>query len=95
MRDLGFLASARKSRRLRFMNLNLHGILPPIPTPFDRGEVAHDKLAANVRKLCSTGVHGLLVLGSNGEYVYLSEADKRQVVKGVLRGILRRAELLP
>jgi 4-hydroxy-2-oxoglutarate aldolase len=66
------------------MNIDLHGIIPPIPTPFDRGEVAHDKLAANVRKLCSTGVHGLLVLGSNGEYVYLSEAEKRQVVETVV-----------
>ena len=63
------------------MNLNLHGIIPPIPTPFVDGKVAHDKLTANVRKLCTTGVRGLLVLGSNGEYVYLSEAEKRQVVE--------------
>ena len=66
------------------MNLDLHGIIPPIPTPFRDGEVAHDHLAANVRKLCTTGIRGLLVLGSNGEYVYLSEAEKRQVVETVV-----------
>lgn len=66
------------------MNINLQGIIPPIPTPFIGGKVAHDKLAANVRKLCTTGIRGLLVLGSNGEYVYLSEAEKRQVVETVM-----------
>jgi len=46
--------------------------------------VAHEKLAANVRKLSTTGIRGLLVLGSNGEYVYLSEAEKRKAVETVV-----------
>jgi len=61
--------------------INLNGIFPPIPTPFVRGEIATDKLAGNIEKWSRTGLHGLVVAGSNGEYVYLSEAERRDVVK--------------
>ena len=60
----------------------IDGVIPPVPTPFDdQGRVAHDELAENLKKLCATGIAGVLVLGSNGEYVYLSEDEKRAVVK--------------
>jgi 4-hydroxy-2-oxoglutarate aldolase len=59
----------------------IKGIIPPIPTPFSNGELALDKLAENIAKWCRTGISGILVLGSNGEYVYLSEAEKRAVVR--------------
>lgn len=65
--------------------LNLKGIFPPIPTPFTKGNVANDKLAFNVKKWNKTGVKGFVVLGSNGEYIYLSEEEKRKVVKIVVK----------
>ena len=65
--------------------LNLHGIFPPIATPFVNGKVAYDKLAANVERWCRTGLKGIVVLGSNGEYVYLSEEEKRSVVDSVVQ----------
>ena len=60
--------------------IDLHGVFPPITTPFSDGKIAHDKLAANIAKWGKTGLKGLVVLGSNGEYVYLSEEEKREVV---------------
>jgi len=60
--------------------LDLHGIFPPIATPFINGKVAYDELAANVAKWNRTGLKGFVVLGSNGEYVYLSDEEKRTVV---------------
>jgi 4-hydroxy-2-oxoglutarate aldolase len=66
-------------------NLDLHGIFPPIATPFINGKVAYDKLASNVEKWSLTGLKGLVVLGSNGEYVYLSEEEKRTVVDSVVQ----------
>jgi len=60
--------------------IDLHGVFPPITTPFSDGKVAHDKLAANIAKWGKTGLKGLVVLGSNGEYVYLSEEEKREVI---------------
>ncbi len=68
--------------------LRLEGVFPPVPTPFDdRGELALDKLQANVRRLCDEGVHGVVLLGSNGEYVYLSEEEKREVIRAGLEAL--------
>ena len=65
--------------------IDLHGIFPPIATPFINGKVAYDKLAANVAKWNRSGLKGFVVLGSNGEYVYLSEEEKRTVVDTVVQ----------
>ena len=62
--------------------LNLIGIIPPIATPFDKkGNIAHEALASNIARLFQSGISGVLVLGSNGEYPYLSESEKRAAVK--------------
>jgi 4-hydroxy-2-oxoglutarate aldolase len=61
--------------------VSLSGIYPPIPTPFDtEGAVAHDRLAENIAKWCRTPVAGLVVLGSNGEFTYLSDQEKLEVL---------------
>jgi 4-hydroxy-2-oxoglutarate aldolase len=65
--------------------IDLNGIFPPITTPFINGKVAFDKLAANVAKWNHTGLTGFVVLGSNGEYVYLSDEEKRMVVDAVVQ----------
>jgi 4-hydroxy-2-oxoglutarate aldolase len=65
--------------------IDLHGIFPPITTPFSAGKVAHDKMASNVEKWNRTGLKGYVVLGSNGEYVCLSEEEKRAVVDTVVQ----------
>ncbi len=62
-------------------DIDLHGIFPPITTPFINGRVAHDKLASNIEIWCKTGLKGLVVLGSNGEYVYLSDQEKQEVIE--------------
>jgi 4-hydroxy-2-oxoglutarate aldolase len=62
--------------------LLLSGAYSPIPTPFNaKGEVAHDKLAENIAKWSNTSLAGLLVLGSNGEFTYLSDAEKLEALK--------------
>ncbi len=61
--------------------IDLHGIFPPVPTPFVDGKLACEQLASNLEKLSPTGLKGFVVLGSNGEYVYLSDGEKRKVVQ--------------
>jgi 4-hydroxy-2-oxoglutarate aldolase len=62
--------------------VDLGGIGPPIPTPFDRrGEVAHRALAENLTRWGQYGLRGYVVLGSNGEAVYLSREEKLNVLK--------------
>ena len=65
--------------------MNLEGIYPPIVTPFLKDDVAHHYLAENVEKLSKSGIKGLIVLGSNGENVYLSEEEKIDVVKTAIQ----------
>ncbi|MGD9091040.1 MAG: dihydrodipicolinate synthase family protein, partial [Desulfobacterales bacterium] len=65
--------------------IDLNGIFPPIPTPFINEKVAYDKLAANIERWNPTGLKGFVVLGSNGEYVSLSEEEKRAVVDTVVQ----------
>ena len=58
----------------------LHGILPPIATPFDhRGELYKVKVQHNVEKWNRTGLTGYVVCGSTGESVYLTAEEKLQM----------------
>lgn len=60
----------------------LSGILPPIPTPFYLdGTVYHKKLEANVERYSRTPVAGIVVLGSTGEAILLSDEERRAVLK--------------
>lgn len=65
--------------------VDLNGIFPPITTPFIDDDVAYDKLKSNIEKWGQTGLKGFVVLGSNGEYVSLSEEEKRRVVETVVQ----------
>jgi 4-hydroxy-2-oxoglutarate aldolase len=61
--------------------MKLQGIMPPITTPFNGAEVAFDRLKENFQKWNRTKLSGYLVLGSNGEAVYLSETEKLKVIE--------------
>ena len=61
--------------------MKLRGVMPPIITPFQDGKFASDKLKYNFEKWNKTGLSGYLVLGSNGESVYLNEKEKIKVVE--------------
>jgi 4-hydroxy-2-oxoglutarate aldolase len=60
----------------------LHGIFPPITTPFyPDGEVYYKKLEANVEHYSRTPVAGIVVQGSTGEAILLSDQERRDVLK--------------
>ena len=60
----------------------LSGILPPITTPFyPEGNVYYKKLEANVERYSRTPISGIVVLGSTGEALMLSDQEKRDVLK--------------
>jgi len=60
----------------------LQGIFPPITTPFyPDGKVYYKKLEANVERYSRTPVAGIVVLGSTGEALMLSDQEKRDVFK--------------
>jgi len=60
----------------------LHGIFPPITTPFyPDGNLYFKKLEANVERYSKTPVAGLVALGSTGEAIFLSDQERRDVLK--------------
>ena len=59
---------------------NLHGIFPPIPTPFHEDEVDYGALVDNITRWMRTGIAGMLVLGSNGEAPFLDQDESQRVV---------------
>jgi 4-hydroxy-2-oxoglutarate aldolase len=60
----------------------LHGIFPPITTPFyPDGNVYFKKLESNVERYSRTPVAGIVVLGSTGEAIMLSDQERHDVLK--------------
>ena len=59
----------------------LYGIMPPIVTPFVNGELAIDKLEFNINKWNKTELSGYVVMGSNGESVFLTREEKLKLVE--------------
>jgi len=60
--------------------ISLHGVFPPIPTPFDaQGEVDCGALTANLERWNAYGLAGYVVTGSNGEAAFLTEDERRRV----------------
>jgi 4-hydroxy-2-oxoglutarate aldolase len=60
----------------------LHGIFPPITTPFyPDGNLYFKKLEANVERYSKTPVAGIIALGSTGEAIFLSDQERRDVLK--------------
>src|ERR1700687_2217624 len=60
----------------------LSGIFPPITTPFyPDGEIYYKKIEANVERYSRTPVAGIVVLGSTGEAIFLSDQERRDVLK--------------
>src|ERR1700726_4157409 len=60
----------------------LHGIFPPITTPFyPDGNVYFKKLESNVERYSLTPCAGIVVLGSTGEAILLSDQERRDVLR--------------
>jgi len=61
---------------------DLKGIIPPLVTPFDEsGAVCYRDFESNFDKYLESGITGFLVLGSNGESVYLEQAEKLKLIE--------------
>lgn len=72
----------------------IRGVLPPVATPFDAdGNVSREHLAGNLTRLVETGLHGFVILGSNGEYPLLTKEEKLNVLQ-VARDVIPQDRLM-
>ena len=64
----------------------LQGILLPTTTPFDSNQnVDHGGLRANLEAWSSTGITGVVLLGSTGERVHLDEQEYVELIEAARR----------
>ncbi|MBI4468248.1 MAG: dihydrodipicolinate synthase family protein [Acidobacteria bacterium] len=74
--------------------LDLAGIIPPIPTPFQENEEFYPKaLEANLCRWNEVPFRGYLILGSNGEAIHLNQKDQLCVLE-TARGHIPEDRLL-
>lgn len=62
--------------------MDLKGIIPACVTLFKEDQEIDEKaMQEHIEYLIESEVHGIFVLGSTGEFAYLSEAEKKQVIE--------------
>jgi 4-hydroxy-2-oxoglutarate aldolase len=74
--------------------VNLNGVFPPIPTPFENDAVDHRGLAANVNRWMRTRLPGLVILGSNAEAPLLEDAEADAIIDTVRQHVPRDRTLI-
>jgi 4-hydroxy-2-oxoglutarate aldolase len=74
--------------------LDLKGLFPPIPTPFEGDKVAPEFLVENIAMWNEEPLDGYVVLGSNGEFPLLDEEERRSVIRAARKAIPRGKRLM-
>jgi 4-hydroxy-2-oxoglutarate aldolase len=68
--------------------MKLHGVFAPIPTPFDEANrVDTRRIAAGFARWLTRPISGFVVLGSNGEAVFLNEEESERVVAAARQAV--------
>ena len=62
---------------------SLAGIFAPITTPFSDGSIDYSRLGENIEKYNTTGLKGYMPLGSNGEYLGLTDREALSLLEVV------------
>lgn len=71
------------------------GIIPPIITPLADNEKVDEKaFVRQINRLLEAGVHGLFLLGSNGEFVSLSNAERIRALKLAVSEVNKRVPII-
>jgi len=61
--------------------MKLNGIVPACVTPFIDGKASPAAMQSNIARWLDAGVHGLLVFGSTGEFMYLQDVERRAILR--------------
>ena len=75
--------------------MKLEGIFPPVTTPFDdNGCIEHNHLSENIERWNETEISGYLILGSNGEFIFLNEGEKLEIINTARKAIPSSKKML-
>ncbi len=71
------------------------GIIPALVTPFEKDNEVHEEALRNlVNFVVEKGVNGVVPVGTTGEFVYLSEEERRKVVEIVIDEVSGRVSVI-
>ncbi len=74
---------------------SFHGVFPYLVSPIDAaGRIKSAVLGRLVDDLIAAGVHGLTPLGSTGEFAYLSNAQRVEVVRATIEAAAGRVPVI-
>jgi 4-hydroxy-tetrahydrodipicolinate synthase len=74
---------------------DFHGVFPYLVSPIDpTGNIRTEVLARLCDDLITSGVHGLTPLGSTGEFAYLSQAQRTEVVRTTIEAAKGRVPVI-
>lgn len=77
------------------MSKKFTGVFAPIATPFDENEeIAYEHLKENLAKWARTKLAGVVVLGSNGEFVLLDSYEKERLIAFVRENFPREKQVI-
>ena len=80
---------------LRAVEHGIHGIIPPVTTPFDEnGNLDEGALAGQCRWLLDRGVHAVTIAGSTGEGHTLSGEEVRRAAAAAMEAADGRAPVI-
>ena len=75
--------------------MRFEGIYTPIITPLDEKErVDESGLSKQINRLVEHGIHGIYLLGSSGEFVSLSDADRRFAIETTVATVSGRVPII-
>ncbi|MDF2040268.1 dihydrodipicolinate synthase family protein [Cytobacillus oceanisediminis] len=75
--------------------MRFHGIIPPVVTLFDEdGNLDLDLNKRYLDELINEGVHGILLMGSTGEFTSLTMEERKLYVKEMTKHINQRVPVL-
>ena len=67
--------------------MKLQGIVPACVTPFIDDKASPEAMQTNIARWLKAGVHGFLVFGSTGEFMYLDKNERRAVLQAARAAI--------
>src|SRR6201990_1326972 len=74
---------------------DFHGVFPYLVSPIDpAGNIRTEVLARLCDDLIKAGVHGLTPLGSTGDFAYLNQAQRTQVVQTTIEAANGRVPVI-
>ena len=77
------------------MPQDFHGVMPYLVSPVDdEGRVKEAVLARLCEHLIGQGVHGLVPLGSTGEFAYLNTPQKERVIAVTIEAANKRVPVI-